>query len=456
MVALLIGRFHALTRAHAEFLTAVAADATLTRIACVITSADHAGTRRNPLSVETREAILRPALVPTGKPFQIVPVADIPDDAAWVAHVRAALASAGCPVEPAGCVVLTANSSVAALFVAAGFRIARARADVTPHELIQRVVADRPWRDLAAPSTIAVFTDELIARLKAIYSDRLRTDDGELAAHRDFDTYGGQMDASLVQKLDDLVPWIVPGRIVDKGCGTGKLLVELSRRFPESALVGVDLSRELLRRCDENTFAGGDIELLQGDAAAQQLPDGSASTVIFSSVLHEVYSYKGYDLMQVDRALASAAAELRRGGRLLIRDGVSPGEGTWRMRFVSDGAARQFTRFAVEFKHGQGAPHQRLSADEVRLPAHFANEFLCKKDYLTNWAIEVHEEFGLLPADAWPARLEAVGVRPLAVRAYVSDWIASHRYQGTVELRDAEGAALGWPATNVVVVGEKR
>src|SRR5205807_853313 len=174
-----------------------------TRLVCVLTSADHAGTRRNPLPAELREAIWRPLLAATGKPFVLVRVNDIPDDARWVEHVRVAVRAA---------------------------------------------------------SAIELVPDETLV----------------VTANPDFGSYGPAMDASLIQKVGDLLPWVLPGTIVDKGCGTGKLLVELSRRFPGASLVGVDLSRELLRRSDANTYAGGDVRLVLGDAAEAQLPDGSA------------------------------------------------------------------------------------------------------------------------------------------------------------------------------------
>ncbi|MGZ3408705.1 MAG: methyltransferase domain-containing protein, partial [Polyangia bacterium] len=290
-IGLLLGRFHALTRAQAELVTSLAQEVTLERLVCVITSADHSGTRRNPLDAETREELLRPSLAATGKPFDLVRVADIADDGAWVEHVRRAVrAQAGVDLLPADTTLVSANRDVQALFAAAGYRVAATPAGgLTPHELIQRIVDGKEWKSEAAPATVEVFERRgVTARLALIFGDKVRTDDGELSSHRDFATYGAQMDASLVQKLEDLLPWVLPPRIVDKGCGTGKLLVELSRRFPGASLVGVDLSREFLRRSDENTYAGGDVELVLGDAADQQLDDGSADTVIFSSIMHEV------------------------------------------------------------------------------------------------------------------------------------------------------------------------
>jgi monothiol glutaredoxin len=96
---------------------------------------------------------------------------------------------------------------------------------------------------------------------------------GELAEGRDFASYGAQMDASLQQKLADLVPSIRPGCIVDKGCGTGKLVAALAERFPASAVVGVDLSAEMLRRCAALGVPG--VVWQRGDAALPAVAPGS-------------------------------------------------------------------------------------------------------------------------------------------------------------------------------------
>jgi SAM-dependent methyltransferase len=462
VIALLLGRFHALTRAQGELVASLAQEVDLARIVCVVTSADHTGTRRNPLDAGTREELLRPALAATGKPFDLVCVNDIPDDAGWVAHVRGAvLEAAGVDLGPAETTLVSANRDVQALFRAAGYHVAATPVGgLTPMELIQQIVDGRQWRDDAAPSTVEVYERRGVpARLQRIFADKLRTDDGELSSHRDFVSYGAQMDASLAQKVGDLLPWVLPPRIVDKGCGTGKLLVELSRRFPGASLVGVDLSREFLRRSDENTYAGGDVQLVLGDAADQQLPDGSADTIVFSSIMHEVYSYSGYDRARIDRALASAARELRPGGRLLIRDGISPDPRDVLLDLLDEPTVAQFGRFAREFKHGQGAaftsePARAGARATVRLSAHLANEFLCKKDYLKNWDIEVHEEYGVLTVEEWRAALTRNFFRVLTISIYVNEWIQHNRYEKTARLTERDGSSF-WPATNAVIVGER-
>ncbi len=282
------------------------------------------------------------------------------------------------------------------------------------------------------------------------------TPSGELAEGRDFATYGAQMDASLQQKLADLVPAIRPGCIVDKGCGTGKLVAALAERFPASAVVGVDLSSEMLRRCAALGVPG--VVWQRGDAALPAAPaiaSGTATTVLFSSILHEVHTYSGYDRERVRLALRSAATDLAPGGRLLIRDGVSPGASPVVLGLCDAETRARFSAFAETFRRGAGAPHERLDAERVVLSAHLANEFLCKKDYAANWDIEVHEEFGTFTAAQWAHELHAAGLRLVSVQSHWNPWILANRYEGRAFVTAVDGAPLPWPATHVVVVGER-
>lgn len=457
MDALLLGRFHAVTKAQAAWLASLAHEP-IDRVICVITSANHSGTRRNPLELAARLAMVRPALERIGKPFEIVPVDGEPEPEAWVPYVVDAVGRvAQVALTPASARVYSANRDVAQLFEGRGFTVVAEEVQgLTPHELVQRLVDDRDWEANATDETAAVYRRPgVLDRLRAIFHQKLLNDDGELGHLRDFGSYGAQMDASLRQKLEDLVRWVKPGAIVDKGCGTGKLLVELSRLFPASRLVGVDLSREFLRLCDENTYATDEVALVFGNVIDVCVPEGSASTVIFSSVMHEVHSYSDYRVEEIDRALTNACAELAPGGHVLIRDGVSPPPATWRLELLDAPTRDTFQRFAKEFKKGQGAAFTPIGDGIVELSSHHANEFLCKKDYLKNWHIEVHEEFGPLTLLQWGEALGRAGFEPLHLEETRNPWILKHRYEGTVRLTDVAGVPVPWPATNCVVAGRK-
>ena len=154
-------------------------------------------------------------------------------------------------------------------------------------------------------------------------------------------------------------------------------------------------------------------------------------------------------------ALRNALTSLVPSGRVLIRDGISPPPGTRRLTFHDAQTRETFEKFAAEFRHGAGARFTQLPGGRVELSAHDANEFLCKKDYLKNWHIEVHEEFGPFTLGEWGAVLRECGFAPLHLHEYCNGWIVENRYQGHVTITDTDDRPVPWPATNAVIVAEK-
>jgi SAM-dependent methyltransferase len=289
------------------------------------------------------------------------------------------------------------------------------------------------------------------------------TDHGELSTGRDFRVYKAGMDASLAVKIADICTHVRPGTIVDKGCGTGKLLVHLSALWPESRILGLDISTELLHTAAGQPFPHPNASIVKGDIIQRHFPPGSVATVIFSSVIHEVFSYNGYDRESVRLALRNTRMELEPAGRVVIRDGVRPAAGTVWMRCGTETESR-FRRFARDFK-GRSATPGVTFIERVHdgqrwfiLTTHAANEFLSKKDYLENWSIEVNEEFGVFTLHEWQCELKAMGYRILEARSYASPWIFEHRYRGRIWLHadagDHPGEELPFPDTTAVIVGE--
>ncbi|WP_285500535.1 class I SAM-dependent methyltransferase [Actinokineospora sp. NBRC 105648] len=105
--------------------------------------------------------------------------------------------------------------------------------------------------------------------------------------------------------------------IVDVGCGTGSLALLLNRAEPEARIIGVDPDPEVLDLARGK--AGADAPTLEwrvgmGDALVELLGAGSATAVVSSLVLHQCP-------IGMKRAIiASMAAVLRPGGRLVIAD----------------------------------------------------------------------------------------------------------------------------------------
>lgn len=100
------------------------------------------------------------------------------------------------------------------------------------------------------------------------------------------------------------------GRVLDVGCGTGALLQEFARQFPQVTLVGMDPVPEMLAVARERLPPS--TELRQGWAEDLPFEDNAFDVVVSCSMFHYVRQ-PGSALMEMSRVL-------RPGGELLITD----------------------------------------------------------------------------------------------------------------------------------------
>jgi SAM-dependent methyltransferase len=120
-------------------------------------------------------------------------------------------------------------------------------------------------------------------------------------------------------------------RIIDVGCSTGYLLEDLRRAIPDASLVGVDLVAGGLRKARENV---PEAELLQADACALPLGDGSVDAAVSANLFEHVPAD--------ERALAETFRILRPGARAVIVVPVGPGNYDYYDRFL--GHERRYAR----------------------------------------------------------------------------------------------------------------
>jgi ubiquinone/menaquinone biosynthesis C-methylase UbiE len=104
----------------------------------------------------------------------------------------------------------------------------------------------------------------------------------------------------------------VPRRVVDIGCGTGRLLETLLPRLAEAELVGVDPAQGMIA-VESRRFAAEPRVRLEV-ATAEHLPLADASVDIVTTTM----SFHHWD--QQDAALREVVRVLAPGGRLLLAD----------------------------------------------------------------------------------------------------------------------------------------
>jgi ubiquinone/menaquinone biosynthesis C-methylase UbiE len=114
-----------------------------------------------------------------------------------------------------------------------------------------------------------------------------------------------------------------PGRVLDVGCGTGRLLRRAAASFPDADLVGVDPAADMVRQAEAARPADVGARFVQ--AAAEALPFGDASfDLVVSSMSFHHWADQRAGLREARRVLAP-------GGLLALGDALAVG---WPLRLA--------------------------------------------------------------------------------------------------------------------------
>ena len=284
----------------------------------------------------------------------------------------------------------------------------------------------------------------------------------------DEDPYLEMMNYTIIgtSKLRTL-DWIVGNTVVDVGSGGGVLLDEIEKRFPEKTIIGTDISENviqtLLSRRSEHKW-----NILKHNIVSEPLPE-KADNIIFSSILHEIYSYteteKGkFNIDSVKAAISNAAASLNPGGRIIIRDSVKTNsDSKMKIIFLTDDGMSFFKQFMKDFRGMEEMPeNQRISCineeeNYVVTDINYGKEFL----YTYTWGQasyphEVQECLGYFTVEEFRNELEKNGLTVLCAESLLEPgyprWLAPK-----VKLEDPKtGDSVQVPDSTVIAVAEKR
>ncbi len=208
---------------------------------------------------------------------------------------------------------------------------------------------------------------------------------------------------------------VKPGTIVEVGPGGGVVLELLSERFPTSRIVGLDASRAVVEAHEERA-AGKTLayEMIHGDAFELEsiFGRGEVDTIVFCSVLHEVFSYVPYGnppkRFSVDAVMAMVQAayrSLKRKGRIVVRDGIMPADEPRVLEFLDPSWREGLDLFAKAYEP-RAIHFEPLADNRVRIGARDLFEFLTTYTWgPDSFPYEVREQRAVLPRGEYVSQM---------------------------------------------------
>ena len=215
--------------------------------------------------------------------------------------------------------------------------------------------------------------------------------------------YLNTMNGSLNHK-SVILNYMVGETILDVGPGGGALMDLIEANFPNKKVLGIDLSQNVidtlnLKKKKENR----NWKVVKGDALQLNtyFPTNSIDTIIYSSIIHELYSYietegKKFNKETIRSTLQSAYSILPKGGRIIIRDGImtEPKEQYRIIEFKNEKDVEILDRYCHDFE-GRNITYQKLSNTKVKMLVNDAMEFLYTYTWGENsYPLEIKEQFG--------------------------------------------------------------
>lgn len=264
-----------------------------------------------------------------------------------------------------------------------------------------------------------------------------------------------------------ILDYIVGNHIIDIGPGGGALMDLIEENYPEKKIWGVDIAQNVLDNLTKKKqIEGRRWDVIYGDALnlSQYFKKGHVDTIIFCSILHELFSYIEYNGSKfnyetLEVALKSAFDIIPVGGRIIIRDGVmtEPESDNRIIRFLSEEGIEFLKRYTIDFK-GRGIKYQIIGHNEVIMPINDAMEFL----YTYTWGErsyvhEVNEQFGYFTPSKWEAFiLKSLGnqARIIELKHFLQEGYSIALSQ-KVEFFDENRNSIKLPDSTCIVVIEK-
>lgn len=259
---------------------------------------------------------------------------------------------------------------------------------------------------------------------------------------------------------NSIIDYTVGSRVVDVGSGGGVLLDLLESHFPEKEIIGTDISENVIEvLLSKKKSEGHRWTVLRHNYVDGVFPE-PVDCILFSSILHEVFSYTETDagrfqIESVKKALRNAYDSLRPGGRIIIRDGVrTGGNNTLSVTFKDPEGLSFFRNFVQDFKGLSDIEDKRIQIDEDTQTVSGVTDYMREFLYTYTWgrqsyAHEVQEQFGYFTIEEFREFFESIGAKLIRCEAFLEPGYPLHLSPKVSLTPDR------YPDSNCIVVAEK-
>ncbi|MEK6933917.1 MAG: methyltransferase [Nanoarchaeota archaeon] len=488
------GRHHMLTKFQYNYLRSIVDQGIdgkkIRRIIFAITSADHANTRRNPIPLYLRVLAIEKFSRDLPCEVKIYPIPDVKQTNKFAEYVLSQIEyQGGEKLTPKNTILACSTPPVIELFKKLKFynlpvELVNAKKNkystLRPYEVVDLLVeagknwrSDLKWREFASQTTKDVYLEyNLGDNIIELFNDSLINEDADLTDSRDYNSYARGMDQNIEFKFTDIQPFVIQGKVVDAGCGTGALVWYLSKHFGESDIIGIEVTRKFFEYCKLQQYPNPFVYFYRRNILNQNFKDDTMDTFIYSSVLHEIYSYINKDALR--KVLRNTYNQLAPGGRIIIRDVVGPENGKEKVFLElneKDGKNSRDTKtlstYSKFYEFVKDFIPRKIKFKEkninskklIEISMSDAYEFISKMSYTDNWHSEMHEEFGFWSFSDWNKELKKAGFEIVAgSHPFKSEYIIKKMYKGKVTIykqRRKNLVIINYPPTNMIIAGEK-
>ena len=254
--------------------------------------------------------------------------------------------------------------------------------------------------------------------------------------------------------------------VLDVGSGGGVLLDALEARFPEKRIFGTDISQNVIEVLNNKiNKENHKYDVFVHNFVHQRLWS-PVDSIIFSSILHEIYSYteignKKFETASVIASLYNAFDSLKPGGRIIIRDGVKTNsKRIVSVKFKDEDSLTLAKSYLSEFQGLKELKDKdgnwfdlKIEGDVITGNINLIREML----YTITWGPmsypqEVKEQFGYFTLEEFKGVLNSVGFGIIESSEFTEPGYPEH-LNSKVDLIDFTWDDI---PSNCIVVAEKR